>query len=68
MQKLIDEIERNIDEGLKESHEKISRRVEAYLSSEELKTLVNKKVGDISLCDWSFSPVVQSGGVYDVRP
>lgn len=64
----MDEIEKNVDEGLKESHEKISRRVEAHLSSDELRLQVQKKVGDIALCDWSFTPVVQSGGVYDVRP
>ena len=60
-----------IDEELKVSHEDLASQVEAVLElSKESKlwrTMKGINEFELSLADWSYTPIIQSGGVYDLR-
>lgn len=63
----INEVEIIIDELTKITHEKISRKMEEKL--DKAKISLKKKFGvNHQFYDYSFTPVIQSGGEYDLKP
>lgn len=65
----IEEIGNILDDGKKVTHDKLSEKVERVLDN----TAFWKKVkglgeADLGLADWAYTPIVQSGGEYDLRP
>ena len=62
-------MERIIDEELKITHKDISKKIEAFLENEhEIKFLERKFGTEKLLLDFSYSPIIQSGGTYDLKP
>ncbi|PWY99374.1 putative SPT16-general chromatin factor [Testicularia cyperi] len=57
-----------LDEGKKVTHEQLSERVEARLDDTKLwKKVKGLEGADLSLADWCYTPIVQSGGEYDLK-
>ncbi|ODQ63257.1 SPT16-domain-containing protein [Nadsonia fulvescens var. elongata DSM 6958] len=65
-----------IDDERTVTHAKFSDRIEAKIedtkffthNAKVLKSLGGASNFDASLLDWSYTPIVQSGGAYDLRP
>lgn len=73
-----------VDEGKKITHEKLAEQVESQLENAKLWTGFKTKVTsldtqrclltvmqvkfDPGLADWCYTPIIQSGGSYDLRP
>lgn len=67
--KMIEQVEKIIDEGLRQKHDKISQIIEQSWQKEDSKKHLERKLNlDADMLDISFSPVIQSGGIYDIRP
>lgn len=65
----VDQIFDILDSGKKISHEKLAGRIEAVLDDEKFWGKVKGlQDADMSLADWAFTPIIQSGGEYDLRP
>ncbi|GAA95631.1 uncharacterized protein L969DRAFT_615408 [Mixia osmundae IAM 14324] len=70
MVKFADEMTSIIDQEQKVSHEKLASRIEAML--EDQKAWKKFDIGpdaqiDYTLADWCFTPIIQSGGSYDLK-
>ena len=67
--KLIEEIERIVDEEIKISHSAISKQIEDLIETKKTMTELGT-VGemDTSLIDLCYVPIVQSGGKYNLKP
>ncbi|PWN36127.1 putative SPT16-general chromatin factor [Meira miltonrushii] len=64
----VDEMSTTLDDDKKVSHEKLAARVEDKLEDKALwKKVRNLESADLSLADWCYTPIIQSGGVYDLR-
>ena len=66
-----DEMVRVVDEELKVSHSKLTERVENKIDEDKFLAQLKKKFGsqlDLNLLDWCYTPIIQSGGKYDLRP
>jgi nucleosome binding factor SPN SPT16 subunit len=66
-----DEMVRVVDEELKVSHSKLAEKVENRIDEDKFLAQLKKKLGselDLNLLDWCYTPIVQSGGKYDLRP
>jgi nucleosome binding factor SPN SPT16 subunit len=58
-----------IDQNAKMTHEKLAERVEAQLESPKLwKNFKANGLFDPGLAEWCYTPIIQSGGNYDLRP
>ncbi|CAO1629005.1 unnamed protein product [Parajaminaea phylloscopi] len=65
----VDEISNILDSGKKITHEKLAARVEAVLDNDAFwKKAKGLQEADMSLADWAYTPIIQSGGEYDLRP
>ncbi|KAN0062886.1 FACT complex subunit spt16 [Thecaphora frezii] len=64
----VDEMSTILDEGRKVTHEKLAARVEDQLEDTKAwKKVKGLEGADISLADWCYTPIIQSGGEYDLR-
>ncbi|EPQ27210.1 uncharacterized protein PFL1_05133 [Pseudozyma flocculosa PF-1] len=64
----VDEMSTILDEGRKVTHEKLAARVEDQLEdSKTWKKVKGLEGADITLADWCYTPIIQSGGEYDLR-
>ena len=64
----MDEMSTVLDEGKKVTHEKLAMRVESKLEDTKFwKTIKGLQDADLSLADWCYTPIIQSGGEYDLR-
>ena len=65
----VEEMQSVIDQDLKITHEKFSMKIENRLVDEKERTKL-KAPADIvlDLADWCYPPIIQSGGVYDLKP
>ncbi|PWN53991.1 putative SPT16-general chromatin factor [Violaceomyces palustris] len=67
-QYFVEEMSEILDEGKKTSHEKLAARVEDKLEDTKMwKRIKGLENADISLADWCYTPIIQSGGEYDLR-
>lgn len=67
MDQFIKEIEQIVDENQKVSHEKISAKMDEFL--EKQKSSLKWRFGILDkFFDYSYTPVVQSSGDYDLKP
>ncbi|CDR42361.1 CYFA0S09e01970g1_1 [Cyberlindnera fabianii] len=60
-----------VDEELKVSHSTLSEKVEAKIDEDKFRNQLRKKLGDqldTDQLDWCYTPIVQSGGKYDLKP
>lgn len=60
-----------VDEEKKVSHEKLTERVENQMDRDEFLRSLKRKLGsdfDLDQLDWSYTPIIQSGGKYDLKP
>lgn len=66
---LVDELSMILDDGRKVTHEKFSARVEGILDNDKYwQKAKGLSEADMSLADWAYTPIIQSGGEYDLRP
>lgn len=64
---MIDEIEKCIEQEIDITHEKLSYKVDEYLKSKQSE--YSKKFNvEPSFYDFAYAPIIQSGGVYDLKP
>lgn len=64
-----DELSVVLDENKKTTHEKLAAKVEAVLDNDGFwKKVKNLGEADMSQADWAYTPIIQSGGEYDLRP
>ncbi len=66
-----DEMVSIVDEEKSISHEKLSEKIEQKIDDAKFFNNKKKKIGndfDPSNLDWCYSPIIQSGGKYDLRP
>lgn len=57
-----------LDEGRKVTHEQLSERIEGKLDDTKMwKKVKGLEGADLSLADWCYTPIVQSGGEYDLK-
>lgn len=65
----IDQIEDFLSSNKKVTHEKLSGKMETVLDDDKFwQKAKGLQDADMTFADWSFSPIVQSGGEYDLRP
>lgn len=65
----VDEISDILDSGKKVTHEKLASRIESVLDDDKFwKKQKGLQDADMSLADWAYTPIIQSGGEYDLRP
>jgi nucleosome binding factor SPN SPT16 subunit len=60
-----------VDEEKKVTHEKLTEKVENQIDRDDFLRSLKKKLGpefDIDQLDWSYTPIIQSGGKYDLKP
>lgn len=60
-----------VDEDLKMSNSKLSEKIENKIDDEKFINKLKKEKNldiDIDQLDWCYTPIVQSGGSYDLRP
>lgn len=68
-QRLIKEVETIIEEEGKKSHHEIAAKIEELIENEkEQKIIADEIGGDLSSIDLAYSPILQSGGKYDLKP
>ncbi len=65
----VDEMSTILDEGKKTTHEKLAAKIEEKLEDDGFWKKQVKGLGDadIGLADWCYTPIIQSGGEYDLR-
>lgn len=64
----VDELASILDDNIKVTHEKLAARVEDKLEDKVFwKKVRNLDSADLGLADWCYTPIIQSGGVYDLR-
>ena len=64
----VDEMSTILDEGKKTTHEKLAARIEEKLDDSNFwKKVKGLQDTDLSLADWCYTPIIQSGGEYDLR-
>ena len=67
--KLIEEIENIIDEEVEMKHNQIAKKMENLLEKPEEKDKIKNKFGiDPLSLEFVFTPIIQSGGTYDLKP
>ncbi|KAH3679669.1 hypothetical protein WICMUC_000809 [Wickerhamomyces mucosus] len=60
-----------VDEESKITHNKLSEKVENKIDEQKFLTDIKKKIGnelDLNQLDWCYTPIIQSGGKYDLKP
>lgn len=61
-----------VDEETKISHAKLSERIDTKIDDDKIRNQLKRKVEsadfDVSNIDWCYTPIIQSGGVFDLRP
>lgn len=66
--KLIEEVERIIDEDVKVKHSEITKKIEDVLDNSVQMNIFEKTYGvDRNSIDIAYSPIIQSGGRYDLK-
>jgi len=64
----IDEMSSILDDNKKVTHEKLAQRVEDKLEDKAIwKKVRGLDSADFGLADWCYTPIIQSGGMYDLR-
>lgn len=64
----VDEMSSVLDDNKKITHEKLAARVEDHLEDKAFwKKVRGLDSVDIGLADWCYTPIIQSGGTYDLR-
>ncbi|ODV60598.1 chromatin-remodeling protein SPT16 [Ascoidea rubescens DSM 1968] len=70
-----DQMIKIVDDELKISHEKFSENIEAKIDDNKFLLLQKKKYFDplklnvdLNSLDWCYTPIIQSGGTYDLKP
>lgn len=64
----VDEMSSILDDSKKVTHEKLATRVEDKLEDKAFwKKVRGLDSVDLGLADWCYTPIIQSGGVYDLR-
>ncbi len=67
--KVIQEVENIIDSEVRMKHCDISKKIEAMFENpQEIKSLETSTKTDREFADLAYTPIVQSGGAYDLRP
>jgi len=67
--KLIEEVEQIIDEELKKKHSEIARKIESLLENDQEMKQLEKSLGiERMYADLCYTPIIQSGGRFDLRP
>jgi nucleosome binding factor SPN SPT16 subunit len=67
--KLIEEVERIIDEDVQSRHSEISNKIEQVLDNTVQMNIMEKTYNvERNSIDLAYAPIVQSGGRYDLRP
>lgn len=65
----VEEMQNVIDSGTAISHEKMSSMLENKLLSEKERAKLKLPTDMVlDLTDWSYTPIIQSGGKYDLKP
>ncbi|CAA21804.1 histone H2A-H2B chaperone, FACT complex subunit Spt16 [Schizosaccharomyces pombe] len=66
----VDELSTYIDQGKKITHSKFSDQMESLIDNEAFFQTKSLKLGDIDLdqLEWCYTPIIQSGGSYDLKP
>lgn len=71
MHSFVDEMQEVIDSEKKITHEKLSEKIEGQLELAKVWKSFDtgmKAKYDSSLSEWCYTPIIQSGGDYDLRP
>lgn len=64
----VDEMSGILDDDRKVTHEKLASRIEDKLEDKGFwKKVRNLDGADLGLADWCYTPIIQSGGVYDLK-
>ncbi|KDN52765.1 putative SPT16-general chromatin factor [Tilletiaria anomala UBC 951] len=64
----VEEMSTILDEGKKVTHEKLAARIESKLEDAAFwKKIKGLQDADLGLADWCYTPIIQSGGHYDLR-
>ncbi|CAO1625988.1 unnamed protein product [Sympodiomycopsis kandeliae] len=65
----VDELAVVLDENKKTTHERLAAKVEGLLDNDAFwKKIKNLGEADMTQADWAYTPIIQSGGDYDLRP
>jgi nucleosome binding factor SPN SPT16 subunit len=66
---LVEELESILDEDKSTTHENLAAKVEEYLQNPKLKTRLKLSNDvEVDLIDWCYTPIIQSGEKFDLRP
>ncbi|KAH3684665.1 hypothetical protein WICPIJ_004352 [Wickerhamomyces pijperi] len=60
-----------VDEEVKISHAKLSEKIDTRIDDDKIRNQLRKKADsdfDVSNIDWCYTPIIQSGGAFDLRP
>ncbi|EPY53715.1 FACT complex component Spt16 [Schizosaccharomyces cryophilus OY26] len=65
-----DELSTYVDRGVKTTHSKFAERVERLIDNESFFQKKDVRLGDIDTeqLEWCYTPIIQSGGQYDLKP
>ena len=65
----VDQMSRIVDEERRVTHAKLAEQIDQALFADKTAKILDLTQGmDPTYLDWCYSPIIQSGGVYDLKP